>query len=100
MRVMRFANSGYIPALDEVEMPKPQPRTGELRVRVHAAGVTPTEVLWYPTTHTTDGAVLTRYRHTNSPELLMPRDSDLAEGNWWFPSWEIAKPPQVNVNEV
>jgi len=55
MRVMRFADSGHIPALDEVEMPKPQPRSGELRVRVHAAGITPTEVLWYPTTHTKGG---------------------------------------------
>ncbi len=33
----------------------PQPGTDEVLVRVHAAGVTPTELSWYPTTHTKTG---------------------------------------------
>ena len=31
-----------------------EPR-GELLIRIHAAGVTPTELRWYPTTHTPGG---------------------------------------------
>jgi NADPH:quinone reductase-like Zn-dependent oxidoreductase len=37
-------------------MPSPQPASGEVLIRVHAAGVTPTELGWYPTTHTKDGS--------------------------------------------
>jgi len=42
-------------ALVEWEVPVPSPRGGEVLVRVHAAGVTPTEMQWYPTTHTNTG---------------------------------------------
>ena len=42
-------------ALIAVEMPQPQPAAGEVLIRVHAAGVTPTELGWYPTTHAKDG---------------------------------------------
>ncbi len=34
------------------ELQKPEAGLGEILVQVHAAGVTPTELLWYPTTHT------------------------------------------------
>src|SRR3954454_13975480 len=37
----------------------PQPRVDEGLTRVHAAGVTPTEAIWYPTTHTQAGGVRT-----------------------------------------
>jgi NADPH:quinone reductase-like Zn-dependent oxidoreductase len=37
------------------QMPVPHPGSKELLIRVKAAGVTPTELLWYPTTHTMDG---------------------------------------------
>jgi NADPH:quinone reductase-like Zn-dependent oxidoreductase len=43
-------------ALLESRAPEPQPGTGELLIRVRAAGITPTELLWYPTTHTKGGA--------------------------------------------
>ena len=33
----------------------PLPGPGELLIRVHASGVTPSELLWYPTTHTESG---------------------------------------------
>ena len=39
--------------------PQPLPADGELLIRVCAAGVTPTELLWYPTTHTKEGGVRT-----------------------------------------
>jgi NADPH:quinone reductase-like Zn-dependent oxidoreductase len=37
------------------EAPQPNPGDGELLIRVRAAGVTPTELTWYPTTHTREG---------------------------------------------
>ncbi len=44
---------GALLSVDEV--PDPQPGPGEIRIRVHAAGVTPSELGWYPTTHTRTG---------------------------------------------
>ncbi|HEY5895088.1 MAG TPA: NADP-dependent oxidoreductase [Chthoniobacterales bacterium] len=55
MNIMRFNDSADAPALLLETAPTPVPRPGELLIRVHAAGVTPTELLWYPTTHTLDG---------------------------------------------
>ena len=55
MITMRLSDSVDGPALIEEKIPQPQPRRGELLVRVYAAGVTPTELLWYPTTHNKNG---------------------------------------------
>jgi NADPH:quinone reductase-like Zn-dependent oxidoreductase len=41
--------------LKTAEIPKPTPGPDEVLVHVHAAGVTPTELSWYPTTHTNAG---------------------------------------------
>ncbi|MEO8126194.1 MAG: NADP-dependent oxidoreductase [Bryobacteraceae bacterium] len=42
-------------ALVEVESVRPKPRAGEVLIRVRAAGITPTELIWYPTSHTKGG---------------------------------------------
>jgi len=42
--------------LAEADVPVPAPRDGEVLIRVHAAGVTPTELLWSPTTQNKDGS--------------------------------------------
>ena len=55
MRSMRLSESTQAPVLIEEHVPQPQLQRGELLVRVYAAGVTPTELLWYPTTHNKDG---------------------------------------------
>jgi NADPH:quinone reductase-like Zn-dependent oxidoreductase len=57
MKVMRFNDSYNAPALiaGTAPVPQPQPGRGEILIRVHASGVTPTELRWYPTTHTPDG---------------------------------------------
>jgi NADPH:quinone reductase-like Zn-dependent oxidoreductase len=55
MKTQRFNDFSQVPALIHGTMDTPQPRSGELLIRVHAAGVTPTELLWYPTTHTKSG---------------------------------------------
>jgi NADPH:quinone reductase-like Zn-dependent oxidoreductase len=38
------------------DAPDPRPRSGEVLIRVHAAGVTPSELVWAPTSATQDGA--------------------------------------------
>lgn len=55
MKAMQLGASNQEPILIQADVPQPQPGKGELLVRVHAAGVTPSEVHWYPTTHTKNG---------------------------------------------
>ncbi len=52
---MRLSNDPEGPLLIEGNAPKPQPGAGEVVIRVHAAGVTTTELGWYPTSHTKNG---------------------------------------------
>lgn len=56
MRAMRLSSSGDATKLQSAELPQPQPAANEILIRVHAAGVTTTELDWYPTTHTKSGA--------------------------------------------
>jgi NADPH:quinone reductase-like Zn-dependent oxidoreductase len=60
MRTMRLSDSAEAPGLIEESAPQPQPQGGDILVRVHAVGVTPTEVVWYPTTHDKDGGKRSR----------------------------------------
>ena len=55
MKTFCLQSSAPAPRLIEREAPIPQPGPEEVLIRVHAAGVTPTEVIWYPTTHTLSG---------------------------------------------
>ncbi len=56
MRAMRLAKvTDGRPQFVSAEMPQPKPGPGDVLVRVHAAGVTPTELIWSPTTQTKDG---------------------------------------------
>jgi len=57
---MRLSDSTDQPVLVEDDVPQPQPRRGELLVRVYAAGVTSKELIWYPTTHTKNGELRRR----------------------------------------
>jgi len=50
---IRVTKSGT--QLEQSEAPQPQPGKGEVLVRVRAAGVTPTELQWSPTTQTREG---------------------------------------------
>ena len=59
MKAMQVNSSQHGAKLIPAEIAKPEPQDGEVLIRVHAAGVTPTELLWYPTTHTKDGAART-----------------------------------------
>jgi hypothetical protein len=51
MKSMQVNKADQGPVLILVELQKPEAGLGEILVPVHAAGVTPTELLWYPTTH-------------------------------------------------
>ena len=57
---MMVNNTNQGPLLIASVLPQPQPGEGELLIRVRAAGVTPTELLWSPTTHTKDGGARAR----------------------------------------
>jgi NADPH:quinone reductase-like Zn-dependent oxidoreductase len=49
-------DSRPVPRLVEAEVKTPGPQRGEVLIRVHAVGVTRTELLWQPTTHKRSGA--------------------------------------------
>jgi NADPH:quinone reductase-like Zn-dependent oxidoreductase len=53
-RTLRLTDS-TAQSLIEENVPRPRPGPGEVLIRVIAAGVTPTELRWYPTTHTKTG---------------------------------------------
>src|SRR5882757_5999361 len=55
MKAMQVNKADQGPRLILVELQKPEAGLGEILVHVHAAGVTPSELLWYPTTHTKSG---------------------------------------------
>jgi NADPH:quinone reductase-like Zn-dependent oxidoreductase len=56
MRAFRLNASQTGPVLLESDAPKPVPGANEVLVQVYASGVTPTELLWYPTSHNKDGS--------------------------------------------
>ena len=53
MKAMEFTDKLN---LQPVTRPVPQPKEGEILIQVCAAGVTPTEKLWYTTSHYADGS--------------------------------------------
>jgi NADPH:quinone reductase-like Zn-dependent oxidoreductase len=55
MQAMRLSGPGNNTELHSADVPQPQPAANEILIRVHAAGVTTTELDWYPTTHTKSG---------------------------------------------
>jgi len=52
---MQVNGTSADPILRPVEVAQPVAGEGEVLIRVYAAGVTPTELLWYPTSHTSTG---------------------------------------------
>jgi NADPH:quinone reductase-like Zn-dependent oxidoreductase len=72
MKAMQVSNAKRGPVLIPVDVPKSELGTDEVLVHVHAAGVTPTELLWFPTTHTKEGAAHTGAvpGHERVPECL------------------------------
>ncbi len=55
MKAARLVDSAQSQVLVTDDAPQPAPGPGELLIRVHAAGVTMTELSWYPTSHKSNG---------------------------------------------
>ena len=55
MKAMEVRKADKVSMLVAVEIPEPQPQDNEVLIRIRAAGVTPTELGWYPTSHTEAG---------------------------------------------
>jgi NADPH:quinone reductase-like Zn-dependent oxidoreductase len=55
MKAVQIDNSTQPQRLSMVDLPVPEPGENEILIRVHAAGVTQTELVWYPTTNTRSG---------------------------------------------
>lgn len=55
MRAVRLLDNSETPQLEVTELATPQPAPDQLLIKVHAAGVIPTELEWYPTRNTKDG---------------------------------------------
>ncbi|HVU44825.1 MAG TPA: NADP-dependent oxidoreductase [Terracidiphilus sp.] len=55
MKAIQIDNSHQPQTLAAVDLPIPGPGEKEILVRVSAAGVTPAELVWYPTTNTRSG---------------------------------------------
>ena len=71
MRAVQLTASQTAPVLLETDAPEPIPGATEVLVQVYAAGVTPTELLWYPTSHNKDGSERTgRFQDTSFPAWL------------------------------
>jgi NADPH:quinone reductase-like Zn-dependent oxidoreductase len=55
MKAMTLADSAAGLRLVKTIAQRPRAGRGEVLIRVYAAGVTPTELVWYPTSHTKNG---------------------------------------------
>lgn len=56
MRAIQVKGSRNNAILEQAEVPTPSPGDGKVLIRVRAAGVTPTELLWDPTWQNKDGS--------------------------------------------
>src|SRR4051812_26885065 len=80
---------------------RPEPGTEEVLVRVRAAGVTPSELVWYPTTHTKTGEPRTGAVPTHEFSGVVEAVGDGVEGiapgdavfgmNDWFAEGALAE---------
>jgi NADPH:quinone reductase-like Zn-dependent oxidoreductase len=55
VKALRWNDSLQDPQFCEEELRQPQPERGEVSIQVFAAGITPSELHWYPTSHRKNG---------------------------------------------
>jgi len=109
MKSWRLTDSVLI----ETDISQPKPREGEVLVRVHAAGVTPTEVIWYPTSHTKNGQprIGAIPSHEFSGEIAETGEEIYGMNDWFAdgalaeycvtqPAWVAPKPRRLSHAEA
>jgi len=113
MKSWRLTGSAQHPELVETDVPQPKPREGEVLVRVHAAGITPTEVLWSPTWQTKSGEKRTGAipSHEFSGEIAETGEEIYGMNDWFAegalaeycvtqPAWIAPKPRHLSHAEA
>jgi NADPH:quinone reductase-like Zn-dependent oxidoreductase len=113
MKSWHLSDSAQNPQLIETEIPQPKPGPGEVLVRVYAAGVTPTEIVWYPTSHTKNGEKRTGAvpSHEFSGEIAETGEEIYGTNDWFAdgalaeycvtqPDWIAPKPRRLSCAEA
>jgi NADPH:quinone reductase-like Zn-dependent oxidoreductase len=113
MKSWRLTDSEQNPKIIETDVPLPKPREGEVLVRVHAAGITPTEVLWSPTWRTKNGEKRTWAvpSHEFSGEIAETGEEIYGMNDWFAdgalaeycvtqPAWIAPKPRHLSHAEA
>jgi NADPH:quinone reductase-like Zn-dependent oxidoreductase len=86
MKAIRLHGRGGPEAFAYEEAPQPRPGEGEVLVRVHAAAVTPTELVWVPTWTTPTGEprrfpIILGHEFSGAVAAVGDRVKDVAVGN-------------------
>lgn len=113
MKSWRLTGSAQHSELVETDVPQPKPREGEVLVRVHAAGITPTEVLWSPSWQTKSGEKRTGAipSHEFSGEIAETGEEIYGMNDWFAdgalaeycvtqPAWIAPKPRHLSHAEA
>ena len=79
MNAWQCDDSRPVPGLVQAEVATPHPQRGEVLIRVHAVGVTSTELLWEPTTHTRSAIPAHEFSGCIAAVVLLPQDAKQLE---------------------
>jgi len=101
VKIIRLADSSAEPPLVHDTAPQPEPGQGEVLIRVCAAAVMPTELFWYPTSHTKSGVKRSRaipgHEFSGVVASASPKAGNLEPGlevfgmNDWFADGAMAE---------
>jgi len=122
VKALQWNDSLQDPRLSEEELGQPQPGRDEVLIQVFAAGITPTELHWYPTSHGKNGEVRRDAVPAHEFSGVVAAVGENAKGfetgdevygmNDWFsdgalaeycisrPDWIAAKPNNVSHEEA
>ncbi len=111
MKAAGITDSSGLDSLTYVDVPRPEPGIGEVLVRVHAAGITPTEVAWSSTWKTDAGIerpfpIISSHEFSGTVAALGSSVADVAVGDavYGFTHWDqqgahaeycLARPEQL-----
>ena len=85
MKAMEFTDKLN---LQPVTRPVPEPKAGEILIQVYATGGTPTEKLWYTTSHYADGSTRSKAMPGHEFSGIVAGLAILADEKWSFSSKE------------